>query len=329
VTSAVAERPASAATAHAIAFVAAHKSHAEALGRGLAEHLGDPAAFVRATDAALRQLADPAYQEGSHGVVPGLGPSHGVRWPLLQAIQRGLKAATRDARASTLLDLAGPLLREPVVEQRWLAFGLLDRTVRSAPERTWQLLREAAAQASDWATVDALAHPVGRGILAEPYRWAELEQLVYSSSVWERRLVGSTIATIPYVERGPGRQPPVVERGLALLRELIGDAAPEVRKALAWAYRSLAQIDPVATAAALRDEADTAAATDDGHRAWVIRDALPKLPDAVAEELRGTLGTIRSRAAAPSTSRANAAAAGFLGLGLETAPADRPIIPRS
>jgi 3-methyladenine DNA glycosylase AlkD len=327
-TTAVADRPASAVTARAVAFVAERKPVAEALGRALADRAHEPAAFVQATDRALDDLADPEYLAGSHGVVPGLGPTKGVRWPLLLAILRGFNSGTRKAHSSTLLDLAGPLLREPNPELHWIAFGLLDRTVRAEPERTWQLLREAAAQAGDWATVDALAHPVGRGILAEPYRWAELEQLVYSPSIWERRLVGSTIATIPHVERGPGRQPIVVERGLGLLGELIGDSAPEVRKALSWAYRSMAQIDDQATAAALRDEARTAAETADGHRAWVIRDALSKLPAGVADELRATLGSIRSKAGAPSTSRASRTAAGFLGVGLDTAPADRPVIPR-
>ena len=324
-------KPASPITERATAFVAERRDRAETLGRGLAEHVHDPAAFVRAVDDALRQLADPVYLEGSHGVVPTLGPTHGVRWPLLAAILRGFKAETRRERPSTLLDLATALLAEPMVEAHWIAFGLLDRTVRIEPERSWQQLRRAAAQASDWATVDALAHPFGRGILAEPYRWAELEQLVFSPSRWERRLVGSTIATIPHVERGPGREPIVVQRGLELLGQLIGDAEPDVRKALSWAYRTLAQLDLPATVEQLRREAAQAAATDDGHRAWVIRDSLSKLPAPVAQELKDRLGTIRSRRDQPSTSVAAATAAGFLGAGLEsldTPPIDRPIIAR-
>jgi len=318
-------------TERATAFVAERRERAETLGRGLAEHVHDPAAFVRAVDDALRELADPEYLGGSHGVVPTLGPTRGVRWPLLAAILRGFKAETRRERPSTLLDLAGALLAEPIVETHWIAFGLLDRTVRAEPERSWQQLRRAPAQAGDWATVDALAHPFGRGILAEPYRWAELEQLVFSPSRWERRLVGSTVATIPHVERGPGRQPIVVERGLALLDQLIGDAEPDVRKALSWAYRTLAQIDLPATVDALRREAAQAAATDDGHRAWVIRDSLSKLPTPAAQELKDRLGTIRSRRDQPSTSLAASTAASFLGAGLEaleTPPADRPIIAR-
>jgi 3-methyladenine DNA glycosylase AlkD len=321
-------KPPSAITERAVAFVAERRDRAEAVGRTLGEHVYDPAAFVAALDASLASLADPAYHAGSHGVVPGLGPTHGVRWPLLAAILRGFRAVSRKTSASTLLDLAGALLQQPIVEHHWIAFGLLERTVRTEPERSWQLLRQAATHAADWATVDALAHPVAKGILAEPYRWAELEQLVYSPSSWERRLVASTIATIPHAERGPGRQPIVVERGLALLGELIGDAAPEVRKALSWAYRTLAQIDLAATVNELRREAAEAARAGDGHRAWVIRDSFGKLPEPVVTGLKETLGTIRSRAGAPSTSRASATAAAFRGLGLDTPPTDRPIIAR-
>jgi hypothetical protein len=101
-------------------------------------------------------------------------------------------------------------------------------------------------------------------------------------SRWERRLVGSTIATIPFVNRTAGRDPVVARRGLELLGLLVGDAEPDVQKALAWAYRSMAMIDPAATAVALEGEARLAAETTDGHRAWVIRDALTKLDPAHA-----------------------------------------------
>ena len=87
----------------------------------------------------------------------------------------------------------------------------------SETERTWQLLRRAAREAGDWITVDSLAHPYGKGIVAEPYRWAELELLVYSPSRWERRLVGSTIATMPHVDRKRGRDPDVAVHALPLL----------------------------------------------------------------------------------------------------------------
>ena len=304
-----AARPASAATARAVAFVAEHKPGAEALGVSLAEHVQDPDAFAAALRDGLAALADPEYLAGQHFVAPGLGPTHGVRWPLLAAVIRGFNGATRQDRPTALLFLADRLYREEHLEARWFAFALLERTLRDDTERTWQLLRRGAREAADWITVDDLAHPYGTGIAAESYRWAELEQLVFSPSRWERRLVGSTIATMTHGNRRTGRGPAaaaadLVERALPLLEQRIGDAEPDVQKALSWAYRSLAQIDRQRTTDALRAETERAVARDDGHRAWVIRDSLSKLDPQDAEALRDRLAGIRRRPGAPSTSAA-------------------------
>jgi 3-methyladenine DNA glycosylase AlkD len=308
-TSAVAEP--SPITQRAVEFVAARKPDAEALGTALAEHVGDPDAFAAALRTGLAALADPEYLEGMRSVVPGIGQVHGVRRPLLAAVARGFRHETRRDRPTSLLFIADRLFREPHLEARWFAFGLLERTLAADPERTWQLLRRAAREAGDWATVDDLAHPYGIGIATEPYRWAELEQLVYSPSRWERRLIGSTIATMTHGNRRTGRDPALVPTALALLEQLMGDAEPDVQKAVAWAYRSLAQRDLVATTTALRGQADLAAEQGDGHRAWVIRDSLTKLAPDDADELRSRLAGIRKRTGAPSTSPAASAAARF------------------
>lgn len=310
-TAAVAPSP---ATERAVAFVAARREEAVAIGAGLIPLVDDPEAFALALHHGFEQLADPEYQDGQHFIAPGLGPVHGVRRPLMAAVARGFREGTRRMSPAPLLFIADRLYREEHLEARWFAFGLLERTLAADPERTWQLLRRAAREAADWVTVDDLAHPYGIGIAAEPYRWAELEQLIYSPSRWERRLVGSTIATMTHGNRRTGRGPEVIARGLPLLGQLIGDNEPDVQKALAWAYRSLAQIDRPATTADLRREADVAATTDDGHRAWVIRDALSKLDATAADELRVRLEGIRKRPGAPSTSAAAAMAAQFGGL---------------
>ena len=307
-------RPTSPITARAVAFVSDHKPAAESLGASLAEYINDPDAFAAALRAGLEELADPEYLAGQQSVAPSLGMTLGVRWPLLAAVIRGFGGATRRDRPTPLLFLADRLFREEPLEARWFAFALLERTLRDDPERSWQLLRRGAREAADWITIDDLAHPYGTGIAAEPYRWAELEQLVFSPSRWERRLVASTIATMTHGNRRTGRGDEVVDRSLPLLGQLIGDDEPDVQKALAWAYRSLAQIDPQRTTAALRAETERAVATDDGHRAWVIRDSLAKLPTTDADDLRGRLAGIRRRPGAPSTSTASELAARFGGL---------------
>jgi 3-methyladenine DNA glycosylase AlkD len=296
--------PRSEISARAVAFVADRRADAEALGASLADLVNEPDALALGLGRGLAGLADPGYLDGQRRIAPGIGALHGVRWPLLAAVQRGFRIATKGVRATPLLFVADRLFHEAELESRWFAFGLLERTIGDEPERTWQLLRRAAREAGDWITVDSLAHPYGIGIANEPYRWAELEQLVYSASPWERRLVGSTIATMTHGGRRTGRTPELPRRALALLSQLMGDAEPDVQKALAWAYRSLAAIDPDATVAALRAETELATAGADGHRAWVIRDALAKLDPAAAASLRASLAGIRKRPGSPATSQA-------------------------
>ena len=315
----------SAASARAAAFVASREERATALGRALAEHIPDPKRFAKAVGDAFRELADPEYRAGQVFVAPGIGPTHGVRSPLQAALRRSLLAASRRDPASAMLLVADQLLRADEREARWLALSILERTVLAEPERSWQLLRRAARESDDWITVDSLAHPFGKGILREPYRWAELEQLVVSPSRWERRLVGSTIATIPHVDRRAGRDPDVAARALPLLALRIGDAEPDVQKALSWAYRSMAIVDLAATTAALETEAETATTTDDGQRAWVIRDSLTKLEPGDAARLRDRLAGIRRRPGAPPTSQAAALADRFAGMGLGATMPEPPL----
>jgi 3-methyladenine DNA glycosylase AlkD len=327
-TTATAPAPARApseATARAVAFVAAHRECAETLGASLAELSNEPDAFAAALTRGLAALVDPDYLVEQQRVAPGIGPVHGVRWPLMAAVARGFRNATRRDPPTPFLFLADRLFRERELEARWFAFGLLERTLDGETERTWQLLRRAAREAGDWITVDSLAHPYGVGIAAEPYRWAELEQLVFSPSRWERRLVGSTIATMTHVDRRRGRDPAVAGHALPLLATLMGDAEPDVQKALSWAYRSLLAVDREATESALTAETERAARTDDGHRAWVIRDTLAKLDPTIANTLRAQLAGIRKRPGAPATSVAAETAARFGALPDPTAHPEPPL----
>jgi len=313
-------------TEDARALVAARLPRAQELGRALAEDVLDPAALASSLRAALTELADAAYLAGQQFVAPGIGTTLGVRSPLLGAVGRGFRAATRRDSPATLLMVADRLLGEPELEARWFASHLLERTLPRETERSWQLIRRAGRDAGDWITVDTLARPVAQGILAEPYRWAELEQLAYARSRWERRLVGSTIATMPFVSRTAGRASAVAVRALEILALLIGDAEPDVQKALSWAYRSMALVDLPATTVALEHEADLAALAADGHRAWVIRDSLSKLGAADADRLRAILAGIRRRPGGPSTSVAAAIAARFADLPLGRPLPEPPLI---
>jgi len=315
----------SATTAAARTFVADHLAAARALGIALADEIDDPAAFVTATRDGLAALADPTYQAGQRLVAPGIGPTLGVRTPLLEAVLGGLRRAARGVRPARLLVAADALAGHELRELRWVAIRVLAWILPDDPERAWQVLRRIGRDADDWITVDTLAATAAAGIVREPYRWAELEQLVFSPIRWERRLVGSTIATLPHVDHDLGHTDDLVARGLELVGQLIGDAEPDVQKSLSWALRELARRDPAAVAMFCRAEADRAAANRDGHRAWVLRDALGKLPSEDASAIRSILAGVRRTPGAASTSRAAATAAAFASAGLRRPLPEDPL----
>jgi 3-methyladenine DNA glycosylase AlkD len=304
------------ATARANAFVEEHLPQARALGVALAELTEEPESFVATLTDGLRSLEDPAYGAEQERVAPGSGPTLGVRWPLIRAIERPVRAALEEGSSASALWLAQRLATAAHREVRLFALPALRRSLGDDPERSWQLLRRMARASRDWISIDSLADVFARGILQEPFRWAEIEQLVYSPQRMERRLVGSTLATLPHrLPHGAPRSEAIerwAPRCLDLERQLMGDADDQVRKALGWAIREWSKVAPAPTEAFLRSETDIAVHTADGNRAWVIRDGLQHVAPALAIELRTRLATLRRRPTDVSTSPASQASAAFL-----------------
>ena len=282
-------------------------------------------------NAGLPALADPEYLEGmQHGRPRASGPSSASASRSFGPSAAGSAprpAACPRPRAWTSRRASSASRSSSSTGSRTGSSSGRSATSRSAPGSS---SAPRAAAAHEWATVDALAHVAALGIVAEPYRWAELEQLVYSPSRWERRLAGSTIATLPFADRVAGRQPEIAVRGLRIVGgphgrrlagrpevALVGDPLPDHRRS------------PGDGRASCAPRPGPPRATDDGARAWVVRDSLEKLPAPVAAELRAVVDGIRRRPNAASTSRAAETAAAFAGLGVAVPPAERPIIDRT
>ncbi|MFV2065286.1 MAG: DNA alkylation repair protein, partial [Chloroflexota bacterium] len=247
-------------------------------------------------------------------VSPGCSNALAVRAPLVAAIQRPLRKALEETSSALALYLGQALANADEREMRLFAMPFLERSLGDDPERTWQLLRQMGARAGDWIEVDTLAGVWAQGVLAEPFRRAELDQLVYSGLAMERRLVGATLATLPH--RVP-KSRRVALRGTAsshafeLLRQLIGDASPMVQKALSWAIREWSRVDADGATALLREQTAIAVEQHDGNRAWVVRDALSSAPPELGAELRSHLVGVRRDHHAISTSIAAGQTAAF------------------
>jgi len=299
-------------SARAQAWLEERRPEARGLGQQLSELIDDPESFVTVLRNGFERLSDAAYAAEQERVAPGSGVVIGVRWPLVRAVGRQLRGALLQGSSASAISLAQRLVRSETREVRLFATVPLEASLSDDPERTWQVLRRLARAATDWISVDAMADLVALGIIAEPRRWAELEQLVYSTSTWERRLVGSTLARMPF--QVPSSQRGMLDgvRGLTLIESMMGDAEEPVQKALGWALREWTRVHAPGVAALLGAEAAIAARDDDGHRAWVIRDALSAQPADVARDLRGRIASVHRRSGAPATSRAAAVASEFV-----------------
>jgi 3-methyladenine DNA glycosylase AlkD len=299
------------ATARARALVAERLPEARGLGQALAELIDDPEAFVAVLREGFERLADEEYANEQQRVAPGSGLVFGVRWPLIDAVAGQLRTPLQESSASSALWLAQRLAVGDEREVRLFSHVPLRRALPADPERSWQLMRRLARAAQDWISVDSLADLFAQGVLQERFRWAELEQLVYSADRWERRLVGSTIARIPFQLPRFERRSLAGMPALMIIKSLIGDGDEQVQKSLSWALREWTAVEPAEVGRLLQHEAAQAAQTDDGNRAWVIRDALSSQPAPLASEIRSVLSGIRRRHGAPSTSEAAAIAARF------------------
>lgn len=302
-------------TLRAQALVAERLPQARALGDALGELVDAPEEFVAVAREGLGALADEAYRREQGRVAPGSGAVFGVRNPLLAAVNRQLRSSLKLGSDASALWLAERLVIEPEREFTLLAHTCLLRSLADDPERTWQVMRRLAHAAHEWISVDSLAELYAAGILREHYRWSELEQLVYSAQRWERRLVGSTVARLPYELPRADRARLSTTAGLTLITSLLGDAETDVQKSLSWALRSWLEVDPRGVRELIRAEAQDALRTNDGHRAWVLRDALtaPRTDAAFAAEIRELLNGLRRDRRAPSTSRAAETTRGFVG----------------
>lgn len=304
-------------TARAQALVAERLPQARGLGDSLAELIDYPEEFVEALRHGLKDLADEPYRREQERVNPGSGAILGVRQPLLAAVMRQIRAPLHETSPALALNLAERLVAEEEREFVFFAHLALDRVLPRDPERAWQLMRRMARDAHDWISVDTLAPLFARGILAERVRWAEIEQLVFSASEWERRMVGATIASLPFELPRERRSELVSTPALALIRTEIGDASETVRKSLSWALRSWREVDPRGVDELLESEARRASESNDGNRAWVIRDAMKEqrtpVPQPVQARIRTLLAGVRRAAGNQSTSEASQIAAKFVG----------------
>ena len=334
-TAAVAERPTSTSpvTERARALVAERTPEAVALGRDSGRPRPRPGrASPRRCAPASSGSPTRSTSRASVGSPRASGRSSASASRCSPPSAAASAAPLRHDRATTLLDVADALLRErgrssshwlgvrpPRAHDRRGAGAHLAARPRRASAQRGRLDHHRLARARRRPRHPRRALPLGGA------RAARL--LAVPLGAASRRLDDRD----PPARRPAGRTPAGGRsaRACAILADLIGDAEPDVQKALSWALRALAVVDLAG------DRRVPAPRGGHGtrHRRRPPRVGGPRHPreaaGATADELRATVDGIRRRPGAPSTSRAAAAAAAFTGLGVAVPPADRPIVDRT
>lgn len=196
-------------------------------------------AWVEAVRAALLPLADPARAAGMAAYMKGRFPFLGVQTPNRRA---AVKALIRGFRGDPVA-AAEALWQEAQREFQYVACDLLRaKAAQLRPEQLPHL--EALVRAKSWwDTVDGLAQTMGLLILRERVLVTRMDQLIQSENFWLRR--------VALLHQLGWKRETDQER---LFRYCLL-CAPEteffIRKAIGWALRQHARLEPEAVRAFL------------------------------------------------------------------------------
>lgn len=215
-------------------------------------------AVVDASTRALRPLANAERAAGAFAYMKGVAPFLGVSAP---DRRRALRGAWADLEAPTSRELGDTcvlLMQLPEREFHYTAYDLVDRFVRCADDR---FLRQYAAELLTtvpwWDTVDGFVSAMVSPLMREYDDAALIDSWSASGDRW---LIRAAIGH----QRGWKRETGVA-RVLGLCDAHWGDREFFVAKAIGWAMRDIARLDPEAICAFL--------AAYDASNAVAIREA--------------------------------------------------------
>jgi 3-methyladenine DNA glycosylase AlkD len=216
-------------------------------------------------------------------------PFLGLPSPLRVSLDREVVAGLPAPAEADLVAVAAACWQLPEREYQYFAVGLLRRHVGRCSAGLLSHVEALLTAKSWWDTVDELArHVVGPLVLAHPQLRAAMDEWVGADNVWLAR------TAILHQERWKERTDPDVL--FAYCARRAGDREFFLRKAIGWALRSYARVDPEAVRAFV-------AAHEAELSGLSRREALRHLPGACSPRRRAGAGVATS----PNASRRSSA----------------------
>jgi 3-methyladenine DNA glycosylase AlkD len=176
------------------------------------------------------------------------------------------------------------LLRSPIHEERLLALLILVAAFAKADaagrRRIYETYLRNTRHINNWDLVDASAAPIVGSFLSDQSKMP-LRALARSKNLWERRI--AIIATFHFIRRGE------FAPTLAIARQLLGDQADLIHKAVGWMLREVGKRDRAAEEKFLRRHYRRMPRT-------MLRYAIERFPQRQRQRyLRGTMARALSR----------------------------------
>ena len=176
----------------------------------------------------------------------------------IRSMRRGFTKRLKSSPGDEVMSIAAKLLESPESVRRWVAFELIHHHEPALSQITAQRLEKFGRGISSWDQTDVfgiyLAGPVWkRRQVADSviHKWTR------SSNRWWRR--AALVATVPLNSKSSGGHGDV-RRTLEVCRMLESDRDPMVVKALSWALRVLAKVEPQAVQRYVNDRGPALAA---------------------------------------------------------------------
>jgi 3-methyladenine DNA glycosylase AlkD len=159
----------------------------------------------------------------------------GISSPARRALARDALAALPPPTPAQLATTARGAWRRPEREYQYFACDYVDRYVRVCGPEFLGDLRWLVTHKSWWDTVDALAHSVGKLVLAYPELGADMDVWIDDGNFWVARV--ALLHQIGYKDRTD------TKRLFHACERRATDSEFFVRKAIGWALRSYARTD--------------------------------------------------------------------------------------
>jgi 3-methyladenine DNA glycosylase AlkD len=159
----------------------------------------------------------------------------GVPTPARRALARQALADLPAPTPAQVATIARQAWKLPEREYQYFACDYLEKNVRVCGPEFLADLRGLVTHKSWWDTVDALAHSVGKLVLAHPELRAEMDAWIDADDFWLARV--ALIHRIGYKDRTD------TKRLFRYCERRATDAELFVRKAIGWSLRSYARTD--------------------------------------------------------------------------------------